>query len=108
MVGNNSCVGKILSKLEQRIETTPLQDKLEAIATDIGKLGMYAALLTVHVLLLRFFIERMSRRTFDLFGNDADDDENIGSLEKSSKKKKNRLNTKGGRQSIKLKAKRSG
>ena len=74
MVGKNSCVGKILSKLEQRVETTPLQDKLEAIATDIGKLGMYCALLTVHILLLRFFIERLSNRTFDLFGDDTEDE----------------------------------
>jgi hypothetical protein len=68
MVGKYSCVGKILGKLEQRIETTPLQEKLEAIATDIGKLGMYCALLTIHVLFLRFFIERFIARSFDLFG----------------------------------------
>jgi magnesium-transporting ATPase (P-type) len=56
VVGKHSCVGKILSKLESRVETTPLQKKLEAIGTDIGKLGMYCALLTIHVLFLRFFI----------------------------------------------------
>ena len=78
VVGNDSCVGKILSKLEQRVETTPLQDKLEAIATDIGKLGIYAALLTVHILLLRFFVERLVKRSFDLFGDDADDGLMIG------------------------------
>jgi magnesium-transporting ATPase (P-type) len=44
-VGKNSCVGKILGKLEQAIETTPLQMKLEKIATDIGKLGMYCGTL---------------------------------------------------------------
>jgi Ca2+ transporting ATPase len=42
--------------------------KLEKIATDIGKLGMYCALLTIHVLFLRFFIERFVRRNMDLFG----------------------------------------
>ena len=67
MVGKNSCVGKIMGKLEQKIETTPLQEKLEAIGSDIGKLGMYAALLTVHVLFLRFFVERISPRSFLLF-----------------------------------------
>jgi Ca2+ transporting ATPase len=67
MVGKNSCVGKIMGKLEQKIETTPLQEKLEAIGSDIGKLGMYAALLTVHVLFLRFFVERISPRSFILF-----------------------------------------
>ena len=60
------------------METTPLQDKLEAIATDIGKLGMYAALLTIHILLLRFFIERLADRTFDLFG--AEDPNNTDRL----------------------------
>lgn len=42
--------------------------KLEKIATDIGKLGMYCALITVHVLYLRFFIERFAGRTMDCFG----------------------------------------
>jgi len=33
MVGKYSCVGKILGKLEQRIETTPLQEKLEHLGS---------------------------------------------------------------------------
>lgn len=70
VVGKNSCVGKILGKLEQKIETTPLQEKLEEIATDIGKLGMYCALLTIHILFLRFFIERFIKRDFDFFGGE--------------------------------------
>jgi hypothetical protein len=37
---------------------TPLQVKLEKIGEDLGKLGMYAALMTLHILLLRFFIEK--------------------------------------------------
>lgn len=57
-----------MAKLEQRVETTPLQEKLEAIGTDIGKVGMYCALLTIHILFLRFFIEKLSNRTFDFFG----------------------------------------
>ena len=57
VVGENSAIGQIMKTLETEIEATPLQEKLEAIASDIGKLGMYAALLTVHVLYLRFFIE---------------------------------------------------
>lgn len=32
---------------------------------------MYCALLTIHVLFLRFFIERFMARTFDLFGNEV-------------------------------------
>ena len=39
-----------MKNIEAEDEETPLQKKLEIIATDIGKLGMYAALLTVHVL----------------------------------------------------------
>lgn len=70
MVGKHSCVGKILGKLEQRIETTPLQEKLEAIGTDVGKLGMYCALLTIHVLFLRFFITKFIDRSFDFFGGE--------------------------------------
>jgi magnesium-transporting ATPase (P-type) len=59
VVGKNSCVGKIRDKLEQGgAEMTPLQEKLEAIATDIGKLGMVSAYITVMVLFLRFWIEQ--------------------------------------------------
>ena len=56
MVGVNSCVGKIYAKLEQKIESTPLQLKLEKIATDIGKLGIVFATLTVLVLFIMFFV----------------------------------------------------
>jgi Ca2+ transporting ATPase len=71
VVGKDSCVGKILAKLEQKgPETTPLQEKLEAIGTDIGKVGMFCALLTIHILFLRFFIERLINKSFDLFGGE--------------------------------------
>jgi len=60
-----------MASLDERPnEDTPLQEKLDVIAVDIGKLGMYAALLIIHVLLLRFFIEGMLRRDFDLFGGE--------------------------------------
>jgi len=55
---------------EKPNEDTPLQQKLDVIAVDIGKLGMYAALLIIHVLLLRSFIEGINRREFDLFGGE--------------------------------------
>ena len=71
MVGKHSCVGKIMGKLEQRVETTPLQEKLEAIGSDVGKLGMFCALLTIHVLFLRFFIQRFVAREFDFFGGEG-------------------------------------
>jgi len=69
MVGENSCEGQIMSKLEVPPETTPLQDKLEKIATDIGKLGIYVALLTIHVLYARFFIEHMIDRDMAFIDN---------------------------------------
>jgi P-type Ca2+ transporter type 2B len=58
VVGKNSCVGKIMAKLNQEVEMTPLQEKLEQIANDIGLLGTYAAAITVIVLFIRFFIEQ--------------------------------------------------
>jgi magnesium-transporting ATPase (P-type) len=68
VVGEMTCEGQILSGIKATSETTPLQDKLEVIATDIGKVGMLAALLIFHVLLLRQFIEGLTNRRFDLSG----------------------------------------
>lgn len=71
VVGEMTCEGQIMSSIEDRPnEGTPLQAKLDVIAADIGKLGMYAAILTVHSLILRFMIEGMIRRQFDLFGGE--------------------------------------
>jgi len=72
MVGDASCIG-IIRKLTDvaTAEVTPLQHKLEQIATDIGKLGTYVALLTIHILLLRFFIEGFEKRNVDLFGGET-------------------------------------
>ena len=67
MVGKRSAIGIIeeLSDKGPQEETTPLQKKLEVIATDIGKVGTYVALLVVHVLLLRWLIEGMQNRSYD-------------------------------------------
>jgi hypothetical protein len=68
-----TCEGQILAGLaDDGGETTPLQDKLEVIATDIGKLGMLAALLIFHALLLRQFVESLLTRRFDLQGGPAE------------------------------------
>jgi Ca2+ transporting ATPase len=72
VVGDHSCQGKIMSKLDTEIETTPLQEKLEQIATDIGLMGMWAAILTVHTLFFRFWIERFIGRSMDMFGGGED------------------------------------
>jgi len=75
VVGDMTCEGQILASVEEKPnETTPLQDKLDIIAIDIGKLGMYAAILIVHCLLLRNFIEGMIRKEFDLFGGELSPD----------------------------------
>ena len=68
VVGEMTCEGQILGNLKAKKEATPLQEKLEVIATDIGKVGMLAAIMIFHVLLLRQFIEAMIFRRFDLSG----------------------------------------
>lgn len=74
MVGENSALGEIMKKLEVRPQATPLQEKLEVIATEIGKIGTYAALLTIHVLLFRYFLDGLLKRNIDLFGGEIDQD----------------------------------
>lgn len=80
-VGKNSCDGQIKAKLEQNSdEMTPLQLKLEQIGEDLGKLGMYAAVFTLHILLLRFFIEKFAMRSMNLYGWDPVQDPNVANL----------------------------
>jgi magnesium-transporting ATPase (P-type) len=75
VVGEETCEGQILASIEgEGQEQTPLQKKLEVIALDIGKLGMYAAILIFHCLLLRNFIEGMLFRRYDLFGGTLNGD----------------------------------
>jgi len=55
VVGDMSCLGKIRSVLSQDEDgPTPLQNKLEKIAEDIGKFGLCSAILILIVLLIRF------------------------------------------------------
>lgn len=59
VVGDDSCLGKIRSKLAQDEDgPTPLQNKLEKIAEDIGKFGLYSAIVILVILLIRFGIEK--------------------------------------------------
>lgn len=53
-VGVNSSYGKILMAMRVDMEATPLQVKLDGLATAIAKLGSSAALLLFFVLLFRF------------------------------------------------------
>lgn len=60
--------GQILAAVEAKPkEVTPLQEKLDVIAIDIGRIGMYAALLIFHLLVARNLIESMVFRKFSLF-----------------------------------------
>ena len=58
VVGPLSCVGRVNMYLEDESGATPLQMKLEKVARDIGKFGLYSAIMIVVVLLIRFAIER--------------------------------------------------
>lgn len=53
-VGENSEKGKIKKLLVKEEEDTPLQEKLEIVATAIGKIGLAVAILTLIVLLAKF------------------------------------------------------
>lgn len=68
MVGEDSCLGMIMAQMEKRDEKTPLQEKLEAMAEDIGKLGTIFAILTFHVLMIRFIFEGLYYRHINLRG----------------------------------------
>ena len=72
VVGDLSALGEILSKTKRRDPTTPLQEKLEKIAGDIGILGTIFALLTVHGLLLIYFVDGLRYRNVDLYGGEAE------------------------------------
>lgn len=67
MVGDSSALGMIMAKLKSKQGQTPLQKKLEIIATNVGLLGTYFALLTVHVLMVRYFIDGVNKRQIKLF-----------------------------------------
>lgn len=61
VVGPESCLGKIRGILEKdEDDETPLQQKLEVIAEDIGKFGLYSAIFIIVVLLIRFTIIKIT------------------------------------------------
>ena len=66
VVGDSSCLGKIRALLEQDQETsTPLQNKLEKIAEDIGKFGLCASITIFLVLIIRFGAEKAMHPSWD-------------------------------------------
>ena len=66
-VGSRTSAGKIheLSQPSQNEEITPLQEKLEVIATTIGKIGLFFAVMTVTVLMIRFVIQKKTDGDWD-------------------------------------------
>lgn len=55
-VGHNSEAGQLLQKLIVDTDPTPLQNKLNALARDIGNLGLVAAVVSFTVYLAQFWI----------------------------------------------------
>jgi Ca2+ transporting ATPase len=70
VVGDSSAIGIIRKTLEAEDQETPLQKKLDTIATDIGKMGTFVAIFVVHILLARYLIEGLMDRKIDLFGGE--------------------------------------
>lgn len=68
VVGDLTAEGQILAAVQAKPkEVTPLQEKLDVIAADIGRIGMYAALLIFHLLVARNVVEAIIFRKFSLF-----------------------------------------
>lgn len=66
VVGDQSCIGKVKSLLVESEPTpTPLQEKLSKLAKDIGKFGLYSAIVIVVIMLIRFAIEKGLSRHWD-------------------------------------------
>ena len=72
MVGECSALGEIMRTLVTVPEETPLQKKLDKIAHDVGLIGTYFALLTVHALMIRYFVDGLLYRRVDLFGGEEE------------------------------------
>mmetsp|Transcript_20080 Transcript_20080/g.17184 ORF Transcript_20080/g.17184 Transcript_20080/m.17184 type:complete len:475 (+) Transcript_20080:571-1995(+) len=66
VVGPDSCVGRIKDLVTQDdAQATPLQQKLETIARDIGKFGLISATITFVVLIIRFIVDRATTDSWD-------------------------------------------
>ena len=55
VVGKNSRVGINQEKLDEDDDSTPLQEKLEILAEEIGAIGIISASLTFFVLIIHLF-----------------------------------------------------
>ncbi len=59
VVGDLSFMGKLRSDMDEEKEDTPLQKKLTTVAKHIGTIGLFAAIATVLVMLVSYFISRI-------------------------------------------------
>ena len=59
VVGKISFMGELKESMEGEQEETPLQQKLTALSEDIGKVGLIAAVATVIVMFISYFIIRI-------------------------------------------------
>ena len=57
-MGEESTEGKLRALLDKTDDKTPLQEKLEAVAGDIGRVGLYCAIATVVAMLISYFVAR--------------------------------------------------
>lgn len=64
-VGKNSIMGKMSDLILGDNDSTPLQDKLDSVASNIGKFGTFAAVAIVVVLFIKFLIGRIKEGYFD-------------------------------------------
>ena len=56
-VGRNTVENKLKEILQQDDDTTPLQEKLEVLANQIGQIGMWAAGLLLAALVIHLVID---------------------------------------------------
>jgi Ca2+-transporting ATPase len=55
-VGENSFNGRLMMSLQVETEDTPLQQKLDILAEQIGQLGLYSAVGTVIILVIKYLL----------------------------------------------------
>eukprot|EP00698_Gefionella_okellyi_P009388 TRINITY_DN2382_c0_g1_i1.p1 TRINITY_DN2382_c0_g1~~TRINITY_DN2382_c0_g1_i1.p1 ORF type:complete len:1134 (+),score=253.49 TRINITY_DN2382_c0_g1_i1:140-3541(+) len=65
-VGVNSEWGRMMSKLQKEPEPTPLQNKLEEVATTIGKAGLTVAVVTFAALLIIWGVTKVNSNGWNI------------------------------------------
>lgn len=63
-VGKHSQYGKLKIQIQTGEDETPLQQKLSILATQVGKVGVSASILTFFVMMMHYLIDCMASRSF--------------------------------------------